>query len=67
MTVAQIDPQLLEDTFKKREVVSVVKVKPRILPPNVQQANKNLLLKAVADAQKSIAQYQFVAKEHKVI
>ncbi|KAL3265442.1 hypothetical protein HHI36_009645 [Cryptolaemus montrouzieri] len=60
VTVPQIDPQLLEDTFKKREVVSVVKVKPRILPPNIQQANKNLLLKAVADAQKSVAQSKSV-------
>lgn len=39
-----------------KEVASVVKVKPRILPPNAKQANKTLLLKAVADAQRSIAQ-----------
>ncbi|XP_044749183.1 zinc finger CCCH domain-containing protein 14 [Coccinella septempunctata] len=66
ITIPQIDPQLLDDTFKKREVVSVVKVKPRVLPPNVQQANKNLLLKAVADAQKSIAQSKPVGKNLKV-
>ncbi|KAK9870253.1 hypothetical protein WA026_006339 [Henosepilachna vigintioctopunctata] len=65
ITVPQIDPQLLEDTFKKREVVSVVKVKPRILPPNIQQANKNLLLKAVADAQKSVAQSKPVGENLK--
>ncbi|XP_045481171.1 zinc finger CCCH domain-containing protein 14 isoform X1 [Harmonia axyridis] len=65
VTIPPMDPQLLEDTFKKREVVSVIKVKPRILPPNVQQANKNLLLKAVADAQKSIAQSKSVGQNHK--
>lgn len=49
-----------EETEKEepinKEVASVVKVKPRVLPPNAKQANKNLLLKAVADAQRSIAQ-----------
>lgn len=39
-----------------REVQSVIKVKPRVLPPNAKQANKNLLLKAVAEAQRSVAQ-----------
>lgn len=39
-----------------KEVPSVVKVKPRMLPPNAKQANKTLLLRAVADAQRSVAQ-----------
>lgn len=45
-----------EDEPILKDVPSVVKVKPRILPPNAKQANKTLLLKAVADAQRSIAQ-----------
>lgn len=36
-------------------VNSIVKVKPRPIVPISKQANKNLLLRAVADAQKSIA------------
>ncbi|XP_030766414.1 zinc finger CCCH domain-containing protein 14 isoform X2 [Sitophilus oryzae] len=40
-----------------REVPSLIKVKPRVIPNDVAaQANKNLLLKAVAEAQRSIAQ-----------
>nr|XP_023013400.1 zinc finger CCCH domain-containing protein 14 [Leptinotarsa decemlineata] len=46
----------LEDELKTREVRSMVQVKPRRLPSNMQQPNKNLLLKAVAEAQKSVAQ-----------
>ncbi|KAL1505412.1 hypothetical protein ABEB36_004984 [Hypothenemus hampei] len=46
-----------------REVQSAIKVKPRVLPPNVVQPNKNLLLKAVAEAQKSVAQTPRVGKE----
>nr|XP_022919135.1 zinc finger CCCH domain-containing protein 14 [Onthophagus taurus] len=45
-----------EEVSPNKEVPSVVKVKPRVIPPNAPQANKNLLLKAVADAQRSIAQ-----------
>ncbi|RZB39677.1 zinc finger CCCH domain-containing protein 14 [Asbolus verrucosus] len=45
-----------EEPFKNREVPSVVKIKPRIIPHDAPQANKNLLLKAVAEAQRSIAQ-----------
>ncbi|XP_975630.1 zinc finger CCCH domain-containing protein 14 isoform X2 [Tribolium castaneum] len=49
-------PEEPEEPFKNREVPSVVKIKPRVIPPDAPQANKNLLLKAVAEAQKSIAQ-----------
>lgn len=46
----------LEKKVKKKGVASVIKLKPRVLPPASRQANKNLLLKAVAEAQRSIAQ-----------
>lgn len=49
-----------------REVPSVIKVKPRVLPPPNNQANKNLLLKAVAEAQRSIAQTPVVGTNSKV-
>ncbi|XP_044254291.1 zinc finger CCCH domain-containing protein 14 [Tribolium madens] len=49
-------PEEPEVPFKNREVPSVVKIKPRVIPPDAPQANKNLLLKAVAEAQRSIAQ-----------
>ena len=55
---------VIEETIK--EVPSVIKVKPRVIPPNTQQANKNLLLKAVAEAQKSIAQTPSVGNNTKV-
>ncbi|KRT81251.1 hypothetical protein AMK59_5288, partial [Oryctes borbonicus] len=45
-----------EEDIPPKEVPSVVKVKPRVIPVNTPQANKNLLLKAVAEAQRSIAQ-----------
>lgn len=40
----------------KPEVKSMVQVKPRIIPPEASHLNRNLLLKAVAEAEKSIAQ-----------
>ncbi|XP_050299484.1 zinc finger CCCH domain-containing protein 14 isoform X2 [Anthonomus grandis grandis] len=46
-----------------REVRSAIKVKPRVLPVGCAQPNKNLLLKAVADAQRSVAQTPTVGKE----
>lgn len=46
----------LEKKVKKKGVASVIKVKPRVIPPAAKQANKSLLLKAVAEAQRSIAQ-----------
>ncbi|KAI4463571.1 zinc finger ccch domain-containing protein 14 [Holotrichia oblita] len=45
-----------EEDIPPKEVPSMVKVKPRVIPTNTPQANKNLLLKAVAEAQRSIAQ-----------
>ncbi|CAG9819601.1 unnamed protein product [Phaedon cochleariae] len=45
-----------EDELKTREVRSMVQVKPRVLPADSQQPNKNLLLKAVAEAHRSVAQ-----------
>ncbi|ENN72833.1 hypothetical protein YQE_10533, partial [Dendroctonus ponderosae] len=54
-----------EDETVVREVQSLIKVKPRVLPSNVAQPNKNLLLKAMADAQRSIAQTPNVGKEVK--
>lgn len=55
-----------EEQPKPREVSSVIKVKPRVIPPAAKQANKNLLLKAVAEAQKSIAQTPAVGNTLKV-
>lgn len=40
----------------KREVRSEVQVKPRLIPADAPQPNKNLLLRAMAEAQKSIVQ-----------
>lgn len=45
-----------EEPFKNREVPSMVKIKPRVIPHDAPQATKNLLLKAVAEAQRSVAQ-----------
>lgn len=49
-----------------KEVPSVVKVKPRVIPPGTKQANKNLLLKAVAEAQRSVSQTPSVGNNLKV-
>lgn len=46
-----------------REVQSSIKVKPRVIPSDAVQPNKNLLLKAVAEAQRSVAQTPKVGKE----
>lgn len=46
-----------------REVPSSIKVKPRVIPSDAVQPNKNLLLKAVAEAQRSVAQTPKVGKE----
>ncbi|XP_060530224.1 zinc finger CCCH domain-containing protein 14 isoform X2 [Cylas formicarius] len=45
-----------EDGDIVREVPSLIRVKPRVIPADVPQPNKKLLLKAVADAQRSVAQ-----------
>lgn len=55
-----------EDEKVIREVQSAIKVKPRVIPSEAVQPNKNLLLKAMADAQRSIAQTPKVGKEVKV-
>lgn len=44
------------DQLNKREVKSKVQVKPRIIPSDAPQPNNKLLLKAMAEAQKSIEQ-----------
>ncbi|XP_063915164.1 zinc finger CCCH domain-containing protein 14-like isoform X2 [Zophobas morio] len=49
-------PEEPEEPVRNREVPSMVKIKPRVIPPDAPQPNKNLLLKAVAEAQRSIAQ-----------
>ncbi|KAJ8913035.1 hypothetical protein NQ315_002051 [Exocentrus adspersus] len=45
-----------EDELKTRDVRSMVQVKPRVIPSGASQPSKNLLLKAVAEAQRSVAQ-----------
>lgn len=55
-----------EEVLISKEVPSAVKVKPRVIPPSTNQANKNLLLKAVAEAQRSIAQTPVVGTNTKV-
>lgn len=52
--VAPVKPEYVEDKIEV-PVNSVVKVKPRPLIPRSKQASKNLLLRAVAEAQKSTA------------
>lgn len=52
--VAPPKPEYVEDVIEV-PVNSVVKVQPRPLIPSNQQASKNLLLRAVAEAQKSTA------------
>lgn len=54
-----------EDETVTKEVLSVIKVKPRVLPPSNSLANKNLLLKAVAEAQRSVAQTPIVGSNSK--
>ncbi|CAH0560907.1 unnamed protein product [Brassicogethes aeneus] len=49
-------PEETEEVGVSKEVRSMIRVKPRTLPPNAAQANKTLILKAVAEAQRSIAQ-----------
>lgn len=56
-----------EPPLPPKGVPSVVKVKPRVLPPGTKQANKNLLLKAVAEAQRSVTQTPSVGNNLKVI
>lgn len=59
----EVDDDLV---VKSKEVPSSIKVKPRVLPPSTKQANKNLLLKAVAEAHRSIAQTPLVGTNAKV-
>ncbi|KAK4886704.1 hypothetical protein RN001_002975 [Aquatica leii] len=54
-----------EEEVINKDVPSAIKVKPRIMPPSNNQANKNLLLKAVAEAQRSIAQTPVVGSNAK--
>lgn len=49
------EPELV-DELKTREVRSTVQVKPRMISMDTPQPNKNLLLKAVAEAHRSVAQ-----------
>jgi hypothetical protein len=56
VSIPSKQPEEPEEPFKNREVPSMVKIKPRVIPHDAPQANKNLLLKAVAEAQRSIAQ-----------
>lgn len=56
----------LEDELKTREVRSMVQVRPRVIPSGTPQPNKNLLLKAVAEAQRSVAQTPHVGSLIKV-
>lgn len=53
------------DELNKRGVKSVVYVKPRVIPTGAPQPSKNLLLKAVAEAQQSIIQASRM-KTHRV-
>lgn len=51
-----------EEGLNSKNVASVVKIKPRVLPEKTKQANPNLLFKAVADAQRSVCQTPEVGK-----
>ncbi|XP_055301894.1 zinc finger CCCH domain-containing protein 14 [Sitodiplosis mosellana] len=62
--VAPAKPEYVEDEIEV-PISSVVKVKPRPLIPRSKQASKNLLLRAVAEAQKSTALVKPVAREFK--
>lgn len=66
VSIPHKEPEEPEQEFKGREVASVVKIKPRIIPSDVPQPNKNLLLKAVAEAQRSVAQTPLVGSNSKV-
>lgn len=55
-----------EEPQPPKGVPSVVKVKPRVIPPGTKQANKTLLLKAVAEAQRSVTQTPSVGNNLKV-
>lgn len=55
-------PKEDEEPEKQKSVMSVVQVKPRRTLSGKCQANKNLLLKAVAEAQKSVTQTAPVTK-----
>ncbi|XP_066145048.1 zinc finger CCCH domain-containing protein 14 isoform X3 [Euwallacea fornicatus] len=52
-----------EQKLVVRDVQSAIKIKPRVIPSYVVQPNKTLLLKAVADAQRSVAQTPKVGKD----
>lgn len=56
MSKVSVPEKPLDERVEMKEVRSMITVKPRSIPPNAQLANKNLILKAVADAQRSIAQ-----------
>lgn len=64
VVVAPAKPEYVEDEIEV-PVNSVVKVKPRPLIPRSKQASKNLLLRAVAEAQKSTALVKPAAREFK--
>lgn len=66
VSIPHKEPEEPEQEFKGREVASVVKIKPRVIPSDVPQPNKNLLLKAVAEAQRSVAQTPLVGSNSKV-
>lgn len=65
--VAPPKPEYEEDEKIEVPVNSVVKVKPRPLIPRSKQASKNLLLRAVAEAQKSTALVKPATREFKAI
>lgn len=67
LSKVQIPEKPVEDRTPPKCVPSVVKVKPRVIPPGTKQANKNLLLKAVAEAQRSVAQTPSVGSNLKVL
>lgn len=64
--VAPPKPEYEEDEIEV-PVSSVIKVKPRPLIPKSRQASKNLLLRAVAEAQKSTALVKPSVREFKAI
>lgn len=61
--VAPAKPEYVEEDKIDVPISSVVKVKPRPLIPRSKQASKNLLLRAVAEAQKSTALVKPAARE----
>ncbi|XP_066245599.1 zinc finger CCCH domain-containing protein 14 isoform X4 [Euwallacea similis] len=56
-----------EQKLVVRDVQSAIKIKPRVIPSYVVQPNKTLLLKAVADAQRSVAQTPKVGKDPELL